>query len=309
MGEIDGVVFINDSKATNLDALVKALESQPEPVVLIAGGKDKGFGFDAIVDLIHDKAKHAVLIGEMADRILQSWSKVVPCSVARTLREAVGSGSTTKHSGRGGAFLTRNIFVRHVQKLWRSRQPIPRNYSGVSKVRLIKRPVKKPRGKRLRAAGQRSAAKYAKEDYSADEPNVKLSRAFVVVLLLHVVAVGGIFAFSALKDQQTATVTGKAATNGQKPSAAQGTQTGGALRNRLHPMCRIWWTHPIFRKRCGETAAEVPDRRTRRTRNILCVQRGDSPAGIAKKFKISYENLSRLTTSTTRKNYTLVRSF
>ncbi len=84
-----GVIFINDSKATNLDALVKALESQPKPVVLIAGGKDKGFGFDTIVDLVRDKAKHAVLIGEMAERIFQSWSKVVPCSCARTLREAV----------------------------------------------------------------------------------------------------------------------------------------------------------------------------------------------------------------------------
>ncbi len=89
VGEIGGVVFINDSKATNLDALVKALESQPEPVVLIAGGKDKGFGFETIIDLIHDKAKHAVLIGEMADRIIQSWSRVVPCSRARTLREAI----------------------------------------------------------------------------------------------------------------------------------------------------------------------------------------------------------------------------
>ena len=89
VGEVGGVVFINDSKATNLDALVKALESQPKPVVLIAGGKDKGFGFDAITDLIQDKAKHAVLIGEMADRIFRSWSKVVPCSCARTLREAV----------------------------------------------------------------------------------------------------------------------------------------------------------------------------------------------------------------------------
>ena len=69
VGEVDGVVFINDSKATNLDALVKALESQPKPVVLIAGGKDKGFGFDVIIDLVHEKAKHAVLIGEMADRI------------------------------------------------------------------------------------------------------------------------------------------------------------------------------------------------------------------------------------------------
>ena len=70
-------------------------------------------------------------------------------------------------------------------------------------MRLIKRPVKRTPRKKLRAAGQRSVAKYAEEDYSAEEPNVKLSRAFVVVLLLHVVAVGGIFAFSALKDQQT----------------------------------------------------------------------------------------------------------
>jgi UDP-N-acetylmuramoylalanine--D-glutamate ligase len=89
VGEVGGVVFINDSKATNLDALVKALESQPKPVVLIAGGKDKGFGFEAISDLIRVKAKHAVLIGEMADQISQSWSKVAPCSRAGTLREAV----------------------------------------------------------------------------------------------------------------------------------------------------------------------------------------------------------------------------
>ncbi|HEY1477865.1 MAG TPA: UDP-N-acetylmuramoyl-L-alanine--D-glutamate ligase [Chthoniobacterales bacterium] len=89
VGEVDGVVFINDSKATNLDALVKALESQPKPVVLIAGGKDKGFKFDVIIDLVYEKVKHAVLIGEMADRICQSWSKVVPCSCAQTLREAV----------------------------------------------------------------------------------------------------------------------------------------------------------------------------------------------------------------------------
>jgi len=89
VGEIDGVVFINDSKATNLDALVKALDSQLKPVVLIVGGKDKGFEFDSIAGLVHDKAKHAVLIGEMADRIFQSWSKVVPCSCAKTLPAAV----------------------------------------------------------------------------------------------------------------------------------------------------------------------------------------------------------------------------
>ncbi|MEA3146721.1 MAG: UDP-N-acetylmuramoylalanine--D-glutamate ligase [Verrucomicrobiota bacterium] len=89
VGEFDEVIFINDSKATNLDALVKALESQPKPVVLIAGGKDKGFEFDSIVDLVHQKAKHVVLIGEMADRIFRTWSEVVPCSRAQTLPAAV----------------------------------------------------------------------------------------------------------------------------------------------------------------------------------------------------------------------------
>jgi UDP-N-acetylmuramoylalanine--D-glutamate ligase len=83
------VTYINDSKATNLDALAKALESQSKPVILIAGGKDKGFEFDAITGLVRQKAKHAILIGEMAGRIYQSWSKVVPCSRTGTLRNAV----------------------------------------------------------------------------------------------------------------------------------------------------------------------------------------------------------------------------
>ncbi len=103
VGEIDGVVFINDSKATNLDALVKALESQPKPVVLIAGGKDKGFEFDTIAGLVHAKTKHAVLIGEMAERIFRNWSKVVPCSMAKTLPEAVREAR--RHSVPGNVVL------------------------------------------------------------------------------------------------------------------------------------------------------------------------------------------------------------
>src|ERR1700693_2289630 len=113
------------------------------------------------------------------------------------------TGVPAQRSGRRGAFLAGYIFIRHVQKLCRSRQPIPRDHPGVSKVRIIRKPLKVTPRKKLRTAAQRSAAKYTEEDYAAEEPNVKLSRAFVVVLLLHVVAVGGIFAFSALKDQQT----------------------------------------------------------------------------------------------------------
>jgi UDP-N-acetylmuramoylalanine--D-glutamate ligase len=87
--ELNGIKFINDSKATNLDALVKALESAPRPVVLIAGGKDKGFEFDSIAALVERRVKYAVLLGEMADRIAKTWSSCVPCYTAHTLSEAV----------------------------------------------------------------------------------------------------------------------------------------------------------------------------------------------------------------------------
>jgi UDP-N-acetylmuramoylalanine--D-glutamate ligase len=89
VGTVNGVTFINDSKATNLDALVKALESASEPVILIAGGKDKGFEFDSIVPLVERRVKHAIVIGEMAERIRESWSKHLPCQSAQTLSQAV----------------------------------------------------------------------------------------------------------------------------------------------------------------------------------------------------------------------------
>jgi UDP-N-acetylmuramoylalanine--D-glutamate ligase len=99
VGEVDGVVFINDSKATNLDALAKALESQSRPVILIAGGKDKGFPFDSIAELVKRKAKHAVLIGEMAERIEQSWSPVVGCIRATNLADAIDAARRYAISG------------------------------------------------------------------------------------------------------------------------------------------------------------------------------------------------------------------
>jgi UDP-N-acetylmuramoylalanine--D-glutamate ligase len=75
---VDGVDYVNDSKATNLDSLEKALAGETRPVVLIAGGKDKGFEFDSVADLVAAKCRCAVLIGEMAGRIEQVWA---PCGV------------------------------------------------------------------------------------------------------------------------------------------------------------------------------------------------------------------------------------
>jgi len=83
-----GIHWINDSKATNLDAVEKALLSQTRPLVLIAGGKDKGFAFDSVAPLVGERVRVAVLIGEMRDRIARSWSGT-DCRMASSLEEAV----------------------------------------------------------------------------------------------------------------------------------------------------------------------------------------------------------------------------
>ena len=87
--ELNGVEYVNDSKATNLDAVEKALAAQAKPIVLIAGGKDKGFTFDPLRSLVKDKVKSAVLIGEMARNIKRSWDGAVNCDVATSLADAV----------------------------------------------------------------------------------------------------------------------------------------------------------------------------------------------------------------------------
>jgi UDP-N-acetylmuramoylalanine--D-glutamate ligase len=97
--EIDGVTFINDSKATNLDALEAALRSQTKPVVLIAGGKDKGFDFQPLRDAVAEKVKSVVLIGEMAKRICSDWKSVVPCELAESLAQAVDRSRALAHAG------------------------------------------------------------------------------------------------------------------------------------------------------------------------------------------------------------------
>ncbi|MEK0444854.1 MAG: UDP-N-acetylmuramoylalanine--D-glutamate ligase [Verrucomicrobiota bacterium] len=86
---LDGVDYVNDSKATNLDALEKALQSETRPVILIAGGKDKGFEFESVTELVAKRCRAAVLIGEMAARIEASWGASLPCRRAATFRESV----------------------------------------------------------------------------------------------------------------------------------------------------------------------------------------------------------------------------
>jgi UDP-N-acetylmuramoylalanine--D-glutamate ligase len=89
VAEINGVTFINDSKATNVDAVAQALQSLPGPVVLIAGGRDKALEFTGLKEVMTGKVKLAVVIGETADKLRAAWGGVVPCQRAATMAEAV----------------------------------------------------------------------------------------------------------------------------------------------------------------------------------------------------------------------------
>jgi len=97
--ELSGVEYVNDSKATNLDAVDKALRAQSKPVILIAGGKDKGFSFDALRSLVKDKVKSTILIGEMAESIRRSWNGAVQSQIANSLADAVERARASARPG------------------------------------------------------------------------------------------------------------------------------------------------------------------------------------------------------------------
>jgi UDP-N-acetylmuramoylalanine--D-glutamate ligase len=74
----EGVEWVNDSKGTNPDSVEKALMGEVRPVVLIAGGKDKGFEYSMLTDLVASKCRCAITLGEMADRIETIWKDRLP---------------------------------------------------------------------------------------------------------------------------------------------------------------------------------------------------------------------------------------
>ena len=99
VAEINGVKFVNDSKATNLDAVSKALQTMPasqpgEPnILLIAGGRDKGLDYHDLGPLLAQRVKHAFLLGETREKLRASWSLFTPCSLVDSLLEAVNEAA------------------------------------------------------------------------------------------------------------------------------------------------------------------------------------------------------------------------
>lgn len=88
---LDGVEYLNDSKATNLHALESALRSQTRPVVLIAGGKEKGLDYAPLLPLLASKVLAAVTFGQIARPLASLFSAAVPCEAVATLADAIGA--------------------------------------------------------------------------------------------------------------------------------------------------------------------------------------------------------------------------
>ena len=97
--EIRGVSFYNDSKATNVGAVVKSLESLPAPLVLIAGGKDKGGSYAPLQSLLREKVKLLVLLGEARDRMRAELWHDVETVMTGSLDEAVHTAFSRSEAG------------------------------------------------------------------------------------------------------------------------------------------------------------------------------------------------------------------
>ena len=87
--EINAVRYFNDSKGTNVGAVMKSLESFIEPIILIAGGRDKAGDFSHLKHLVRDKVKTLVLIGEASEKIKIALGDLTETVMAQDLREAI----------------------------------------------------------------------------------------------------------------------------------------------------------------------------------------------------------------------------
>lgn len=87
--EVNGVAYYNDSKGTNIGALQKSLEGINSPVILIAGGKDKGGDYRVLNDMIKKKVKNLILLGEAKNKIKNAFNGLTEIVMVESLKQAV----------------------------------------------------------------------------------------------------------------------------------------------------------------------------------------------------------------------------
>jgi UDP-N-acetylmuramoylalanine--D-glutamate ligase len=99
IARLDGVEYVNDSKATNVDAVRRGLDSFNARVVLIMGGVDKGGDFGLLRDAVRERGRALVLLGGARKRILAALGGLVPTAEASSMRPAVAAARTMAAAG------------------------------------------------------------------------------------------------------------------------------------------------------------------------------------------------------------------
>ena len=151
--------------------------------------------------------------------------------------------------------------------------------------------------KKLRAAtARRSVGASTEVDYEEmSEPNMKLSRALLIVLLLHVVAVSGIIAFNAIKTRQTSFIAGAPVNTENNPIASVAPTIDSDASNRRSPLVQKETTLRETKSAKDERAKSAEHvKEPARSGKVYTVVRGDNPVTIAKKLKVSYDDLLAL---------------
>jgi len=100
---LNGVSYYNDSKGTNVGSVVKSLESFPGDITLIAGGKDKGGDYAPLAELVKERVRHLILIGEARERIKEALGALTDTRPVDSLEEAVRLAAEL--TGKGGVVL------------------------------------------------------------------------------------------------------------------------------------------------------------------------------------------------------------
>ncbi len=97
--EVGGVKYVNDSKGTNVGAVIKSLEGAAAPVVLIAGGRDKESDFTPLQEVIKRKVKRLILIGEAQDKMARCFSGCADIKTVGSMKEAVSVAASCSEAG------------------------------------------------------------------------------------------------------------------------------------------------------------------------------------------------------------------
>lgn len=97
--EVNGVTYVNDSKATNVDSVWYALQSYSNPIIVLLGGRDKGNDYTTLHELVKKHVRAIVAIGESADKVIASFGELKPVRKATTMAEAVSVASALATTG------------------------------------------------------------------------------------------------------------------------------------------------------------------------------------------------------------------